>query len=45
MVSPACITSGVLDEPVVSIALKAAGPWKFGFWPVVVIVHTGEQTV
>ena len=45
IVSPACMTSGRCFEPFVSIALKAAGSWKTGFWPVGVELQTGEQTV
>ena len=45
MVSPACMTSGWCLEPVVSIALKAAGSWYTGFCPVAWMLQTGEQTV
>ena len=44
-VSPACMTSGPVAVESTSIALNAAGSWKFGFWPVAWIDQTGEQTV
>jgi len=44
-VSPTCMTSGWCLEPVVSIALDAAGSWKTGLCPVAWMLQTREQTV
>src|SRR5436190_23056059 len=44
IVSPACMSSGWCLAPVVSMALNAAGSWMTGFWPVVWMLQTGEQT-